>query len=144
MSANVSIPIDESWSHHESTTKVIIKHKRKYWIIVYVVNVCATEIIFGLLDGLGDNTLWHGLTLGREKSSGDYCEQARFNRFLHNPANSISNLGFIFFGQMEFLFELCDWNVNKCLSSVSNLTPHGKEYRFSTQQLDRTPFVVVN
>ena len=56
----------------------MIKHKRKYWILVYqrIHNVCATGIIFGLLGSLGDNTLWNGLALGEEKSSGDYCEQA--------------------------------------------------------------------
>ena len=131
-SANTSIAINDSdGTSLENSVQKNIRRRKIYWGIAYTVNVCITGLIFGLLGGLGDDTMWNNLKKGEEKSSGDYCEAARFDNFLREPANSISNLGFIFFGQMEVFFGFYDWNIHQYLKNVSNFCDYARKYHYN-------------
>ena len=85
--------------------------------VTCAVCVSITFVIFAILSAVATGNWWdNNHDLGYTKSGGDYCEHVNFNRFLREPANSLSNLGFIVLGEIvaiHFFFDILEKRKEK-------------------------------
>ena len=75
-------------------------------------SISITLVTFVIISILGTAEWWdNNDNLGLTREDGDYCERVNFNRFLREPANALSNLGFIFCGEfvaIHFFFDIIE------------------------------------